>query len=124
MYRIRTVPGAVRVAGGEGARTSRSRHHRNAARVLPLPVGAWIRVWRPAAIAAQPPTWAGVGVSKALSNQARTGSENGSRADAGPIGEDPDRSGRADLVDVVTRPRSLPVRERTERAFEWNYTAR
>ena len=30
---------------GLGWVASRSRHHRNAARVLPLPVGAWISVW-------------------------------------------------------------------------------
>ena len=41
---------AGRLAGrrGLGWVASRSRHHRNAARVLPLPVGAWISVWRPA----------------------------------------------------------------------------
>src|SRR5207247_587480 len=51
----------------------------NAARVLPLPVGAWISVCRPVEIDAQPPTWAGVGVSNADSNQALTGAEKGAR---------------------------------------------
>src|SRR5450759_100769 len=83
---MRTVPGLARVGAGDGWRTSRSRHHRNAARVLPLPVGAWMRVWRPAAIAAQPPDWAGVGRSKTLSNQARTAGENGASAvDVGSV---------------------------------------
>ena len=36
-------------AAGSGSWTRRSRHHRNAASVLPLPVGAWISVLRPAA---------------------------------------------------------------------------
>ena len=58
---MRTLPGASRVCGGDGARTSRSRHHRNAARVLPLPVGAWMSVCRPVEIDAQPPTCAGGG---------------------------------------------------------------
>src|SRR6185369_9547509 len=61
-YSTRTLPGAARVGAGDGSRTRRSRHHRKAARVLPLPVGAWMRVWCPAAIAAQPPTWAAVRV--------------------------------------------------------------
>ena len=46
---------------GAGSRPSRSRHQRKAARVLPLPVGAWISVWWPVAIAAQPSAWAWVG---------------------------------------------------------------
>ena len=55
---------------------SRSRHHRNAARVLPLPVGAWISVWRPPLIAAQPSSWAGVGSANVSANQVRVGSLN------------------------------------------------
>src|SRR6188474_2812889 len=80
---MRTLPGAARVCGADGARTSRSRHHRNAARVLPLPVGAWMSVWRPVEIDAQPPTCAGVGASKADSNQARTAGENGASESVG-----------------------------------------
>src|ERR1035437_2990468 len=67
MYRTRTVGVA-----GRGPRANLSRHHRNAARVLPLPVGAWIRVCRPAAMLAQPPTWAGVGAAKAELNHSPT----------------------------------------------------
>ena len=64
---------ARRAPVGGGVVARRSRHHRNAARVLPLPVGAWISVCRPAAIDAQPSAWAFVGASKVASNQARTG---------------------------------------------------
>src|SRR3954452_5233991 len=54
--------------------------HRNAARVLPDPVGARISVWSPAAIAGQPCACAGVGSGNELSNQARTAGENRSNA--------------------------------------------
>ena len=50
---------------------------------MPLPVGAWIRVWRPVEIDAQPPTCAGVGASNADSNQARTAGENGASESSG-----------------------------------------
>src|SRR5436309_12834039 len=85
MYRTRTLPGVERDGGGDGSRASRSRHHRNAARVLPLPVGAWMSVCRPVEIEAQPPTCAGVGASKADSNQARTAGENGARGSLGGV---------------------------------------
>ena len=55
---------------------SRSIDQRNAESVLPEPVGATTRACRPAAIASQAPTWAGVGAAKAASNQARVGSLN------------------------------------------------
>ena len=45
---------------------------RNAARVLPEPVGAAISVWRPSAMAGQPCAWASVGVPNRRSNQVRT----------------------------------------------------
>src|ERR671935_2976442 len=45
--------------------------YRKAARVLPEPVGAWISVWPPRAIAGQPSACAGVGSANACSNQAR-----------------------------------------------------
>ncbi len=50
---------------------------RNAARVLPEPVGAQIRALAPPAIASHPPAWAGVGPSKEASNQRLTGALNG-----------------------------------------------
>src|SRR2546423_11509809 len=52
---------------------------RNAASVLPEPVGAAISVSRPAAISAQPPAWGGVGPSgNRLPNQVRTAGGNSS----------------------------------------------
>ena len=77
MYRTRTWPGSALVGSGLGSLASRSRHHRKAASVLPLPVGAWISVCRPAAMAAQPRAWASVGASKLVANHARTAGENG-----------------------------------------------
>ena len=65
---------------------SRSRHQRNAARVLPLPVGAWMSVWWPAAIATQPSAWACVGPSNVASNQARTGALNSANGSATAVG--------------------------------------
>ena len=62
---------------GTGSLKQRSRHHRKAARVFPLPVGAWRSVWCPALIAAQPRRWARVGSAKASANQARVGSLKG-----------------------------------------------
>src|SRR4051794_23786349 len=58
----------------------RSMPHRKAARVLPLPVGARIRVWSPSAIAGHPWAWASVGAGKLDSNHALTGAENRSSA--------------------------------------------
>ena len=51
---------------------------RNAASVLPLPVGAQISVCAPAAMGGQPWTWAGVGSGKDVPNHARTAGENAS----------------------------------------------
>src|SRR5436190_22852262 len=63
-----------------GTVVSRSMPQRKAARVLPEPVGAQIRVLWPAAIEAQPPAWAGVGPSNEEENHRLTGSENGASA--------------------------------------------
>src|SRR6201989_957283 len=49
--------------------------YRNAASVLPEPVGAWIRTFPPRAIAGQPSSCAGVGPSNACSNQRRVSAE-------------------------------------------------
>ncbi len=54
----------------------RSIAHRNAARVLPEPVGAWINVSLPVCIEAQPCDWAGVGVANTLLNQDDVATEN------------------------------------------------
>src|SRR5664279_1515174 len=78
-YRTRTL-GIL----GRGSRARRSSVHRNAARVLPLPVGAWIRVWRPAVMLAQPPTWAGVGASKAERNHSPTAGLKGANGSPRP----------------------------------------
>ena len=63
---------------GAGRLTSRSMAQRNAAKVLPEPVGARIRLWWPSAMAGQPCACAGVASGKEVSNQARTAGENGS----------------------------------------------
>src|SRR5882672_8237894 len=54
-------------------------HQRKAASVLPLPVGADIRVCWPAATDRQPPSWTSVGAAKAPENQARAAGENRSK---------------------------------------------
>src|SRR5438477_5402028 len=80
---MRTLPGGCalrplppgRVGRGRGWVKHRSRHHRNAARVLPLAVGAGRRVWWPALMASQPSRWAWVGSANASANQVRVGSE-------------------------------------------------
>src|SRR5260370_23958346 len=54
-------------------------HQKKAASVLPLPVGADIRVCWPAATDRQPPSWTSVGAAKAPENQARAAGENRSR---------------------------------------------
>ena len=51
-------------------------------RVLPEPVGAWIRTCEPLAIAGQPSTCAGVGAANVRSNQARV---PGEKTDNGSI---------------------------------------
>src|SRR5262245_32192499 len=50
---------------------------RNAASVLPLPVGAAIRVWLPARIAGHASACAGVGAAKVCRNQRATAGWNG-----------------------------------------------
>ena len=54
------------------SRTRSSMHVRNAAKVLPEPVGAAMRVCVPWAIAGQPWAWASVGAANLPLNQART----------------------------------------------------
>ena len=62
--------------GGVGVVARRSIELKNAASVLPLPVGAEIKVWSPPVIGGQPCTWAPVGSGKDAPNQARTAGEN------------------------------------------------
>src|SRR5438132_10682084 len=66
-------------SAGTGSVASRAMHQRKAASVLPLPVGADIRVCWPAATDRQPPSWTSVGSGKAPENQARAAGENRSR---------------------------------------------
>jgi len=54
-------------------------HHRNAASVLPEPVGAQMSVCSLAAIAGQPSACAAVGPAKDDANQLRVGSLNEAR---------------------------------------------
>ena len=61
---------------------SRSMAHRNAASVLPVPVGAHTSAWSPAAMAGQPSDWGAVGAANVDVNQARVGSEKAARASA------------------------------------------
>src|SRR5215208_6783752 len=68
-------------AGASARRARRSIPHRNAASVLPDPVGAQISVCAPEAIFGQPSACAGVGSANDASNQRLTGLENGSSAD-------------------------------------------
>ena len=101
----------VRLRGRRAGRATRPAGRgvqRNAARVLPLPVGAWISVWWPLAIAAQPSAWACVGAANELSNQARTAGENGRQRIAGRIGGR--RSSRAGAITVATGVGSIGVR--------------
>src|SRR3954469_8582606 len=54
--------------------------HRNAASVLPDPVGAEMSTCSPEAIAGHACSWAGVGAANAAANQSRTAGENWSSA--------------------------------------------
>ena len=60
----------------ETRRTRSSIAARKAASVLPEPVGAAIRVWRPALIAGQASDWAGVGARKLSANHSPTAGWN------------------------------------------------
>src|SRR5215212_6740169 len=71
-----------------GSRARRSIPHRNAASVLPDPVGAQIRAFSPAVIGGHPFAWAGVGASNDASNQRRTGSLNGASGLDSAVAED------------------------------------
>jgi hypothetical protein len=75
-YRTR-VPGLGSPAGVGSAEASRSIAHRNAANVLPDPVGAMTRVLSPPAMAAQACAWAAVGSTNVPANQSRVSALNG-----------------------------------------------
>ena len=67
---------------GGSSTSSRSRHQRNAASVLPLPVGAQMSVCSPAAMAGQPRAWASVGPSNEASNHSRVAAAKGASGSA------------------------------------------
>src|SRR6266446_3688359 len=69
-----------------GVEPRRSIAARNAASVLPDPVGASSSVWSPAAMAGQPWAWAPVGAWKLASNQARVGAPKPSSGDSAITG--------------------------------------
>ena len=70
---------AARGSSGGGSVSSRSRHHRNAESVLPLPVGAQMSVCCPAAIAGQPCAWGAVGSAKDARTRRAWPAERGER---------------------------------------------
>ena len=73
---------------GGGVAASRSSADRNAASVLPDPVGATTRVCSPRAIASHAPSCAGVGASNAPSSQAWVAGENWCTPSSLPAGYD------------------------------------
>src|SRR5262245_7445800 len=78
---------------------------RKAASVLPEPVGAAIRVWRPSRMAGQPSRCGSVGSPKRPANHSRTAGWNADRADMSPILP----ASRAD-GDLLTRVRRRAAR--------------
>ena len=63
-------------SAGGGDAASLSIAHKNAASVLPEPVGATTSVSSPLPIARHAPAWAGVGSANAPSNHARVAGQN------------------------------------------------
>ena len=70
--------------GGSGENMSRSMEARKAASVFPEPVGAWISVCSPVAIAGQPSTCAGVGSENVRSNHVRVSGLKGASGSTHP----------------------------------------
>ena len=75
-------------SGGGGTAASLSIAHKNAASVLPDPVGATTSVSSPLPMACQAPACACVGSANAPSNQARVAGENPSSASPVPVSGD------------------------------------
>src|SRR6266536_908229 len=97
-------------AGTGGATASRSSAARNAASVLPEPVGATTSASLPAPMARQAPSCAAVGAAKALSNQVRVSGEKPASGRSSPPAAGtaailrsflPDPTPRASLAAVV-----------------------
>src|ERR1039458_6048894 len=89
---------------------SRLMHHRKAARVLPVPVGARMRVDSPRAMAGQPSCWGRVGAEKTASNQARTGGWKRWRGSVGMVIDFRDHSAPRDFSVLNHSPSFLFVR--------------
>src|SRR5699024_11403110 len=106
-------------SAGSGPVSRWSNAHRNAASVLPDPVGATTRVCSPEEIACHAPAWAGVGAAKALVNQDRVGVLKSASAAAGsgvvttgaivPPGTDSPRCGVVGGDDYPGRREALGV---------------
>ena len=81
--------GSPASAAASFSRANRSMANRNAASVLPEPVGAMTKALQPAAMASHARAWAGVGSLNASPNQSRTGVENRSKAAQAPLAAPP-----------------------------------
>ena len=92
MYRTRTWPGVAFVGPGSDRVARRSRHHRNAASVLPLPVGAWMSVWPPSRSPPSPPP----GPGSAPRNSPEPGPDRGRERREG-IGDDRESHGSSSI---------------------------
>src|SRR5690554_8159741 len=95
---------------------SRSSAHRNAASVLPDPVGAWIRVCSPDAMAGQPRICAAVGAGDVSWNQvlvAGAKEANASTAGTyhGPVTDTPGHRTRQAVSRYSASPVTTPVLE-------------
>src|SRR5437588_10688416 len=101
------MPGCASASGSPvrpGWLASRSIAHRNAASVLPEPVGAEMRTCSPEEIAGQASAWAAVGAANAPRNHSRVRGENCSRGTPGQRSA----AARSALADAVsTAPRQL-----------------
>src|ERR1039458_895751 len=95
--------------GGTGANMRRLMHHRKAARVLPVPVGARIRGECPRATAGQPSCWGRVGAGKTASSHARTGGWNRLRGDLEGMGRPRSYEGGSACMAVMKSFRNLAV---------------
>lgn len=74
-------------SAGAGENIRRSMHHRKAASVLPVPVGARISVESPRAMAGQPSSCGRVGAEKTAVNQSRTAGWKSSKASLATAGK-------------------------------------
>src|SRR3954447_3263008 len=90
---------------------------RNAASVLPEPVGAAINAWSPARIALQPSIWAGVGgrsPKHSVHQRCRTGRKSGGSSPARLGADAPERMGSEEgitsLLTIPERPLTIDPR--------------